>query len=318
MLHASRDLFAPRLGFVRRAICSAPQILMCPQTTHGVPLPTPVPVRYRFSLVVTSHIQRQRTFPSLLPLIALKKFPEWSRHLHSLLLPRSCRSHVMDRHPPSPFVRLPGLGPLQPSSPPVEPGSVVGAGSGSGGVSLEAGPVRLTRFVGMSLEHYYSTVNEMVNAGRFEHIGRATVRVEGASAWAVWLRVDHWPTALGRHPRLRCGVLFHMANRTLSFHGIGSDAVQFLLPLFESWTYSSLPQLPSLRARRASSAVPPLDDPHPPAVIDSNAPLPHDRPRSSEVSSLRGLVQQLVELCRGHKHSDALPSLPPLCNLRHC
>ena len=41
----------------------------------------------------------------------------------------------------------------------------------------------------------------------------------------VWLRVDHWPNALGRHPRLRCGVLFHVTNRTLSLHGIGSDAV---------------------------------------------------------------------------------------------
>ena len=153
----------------------------------------------------------------------------------------------------------------------------------------------------MSLEHYYSTVNAMVNEGRFEHIGRATIRVEGASAWGVWLRVDHWPSALGRHPRLRCGVLFHVANRTLSFHGIGSDAVQFLLPLFESWTYSSLPQLPSLRTRPVSSSVPPLDDPHPPAISGSNTPLPQNRPESSEVSSLRGLVQQLVELCRGNQ-----------------
>ena len=72
----------------------------------------------------------------------------------------------------------------------------------------------------------------------------------------VWLRVDHWPSALGRHPRLRCGALFHVANRTLSYHGIGSDAVQFRLPLFESWTYSSLPQLPILRARPISSSVP--------------------------------------------------------------
>ena len=34
------------------------------------------------------------------------------------------------------------------------PGSTAGAVSGSGGVTLEAGPVRLTRFVEMSLEHY--------------------------------------------------------------------------------------------------------------------------------------------------------------------
>ena len=52
----------------------------------------------------------------------------------------------------------------------------------------------------------------------------------------MWLCVDQAPTALGRHPRLRCGVLYHVANRTLSFHGIARDAVQFLLPLFEDWT----------------------------------------------------------------------------------
>ena len=91
----------------------------------------------------------------------------------------------------------------------------------------------------MSLESYYATVNGMVSSGSFEHIGHASIRVEGSSAWGVWLRVDHWPTALGRHPRLRCGVLYHVANRTLSFHGDARDAFQFLLPLFESWTFTS-------------------------------------------------------------------------------
>ena len=72
----------------------------------------------------------------------------------------------------------------------------------------------------------------MIAAGRFEHIGHASIRVEGTTAWGVWLRVDQWPTALGRHPHLRCGVLYHVANRTLSFHGIARDAVQFLLHSF--------------------------------------------------------------------------------------
>ena len=196
----------------------------------------------------------------------------------------------------SPFVRLPGRA-LQPSSPPVEPGSLVGAGSGSGGASLKAGPVRLTRFVELSFEHYYSTVNEKVNAGRFEHIGRATIRVEGASAWGVWLRIDHWPAALGRHPRLRNGVLFHMANRTLSFHGIGSDAVQFLLPLFESWTLLNHCLSCRLFVLAVSVRLSLLwmTFTHRRSLI----PMPHDRPQSSKVSNLRGLVQQLVELCRG-------------------
>ena len=140
----------------------------------------------------------------------------------------------------------------------------------------------------MSLDNYYATVSEMVSLGQFEQIGHATVRIEGASAWGVWLRVDHWPTDLGRHPRLRCGVLYHVANRTLSFHGV-ADAVQFLLPLFESWTYGSLPQLPSVRSNRVLP-VPPLDDPHVPA---------------SETTSLRALVHQLIDLCRGNQREIA-------------
>ena len=44
----------------------------------------------------------------------------------------------------------------------------------------EAGPVRLTRFVDMSLENYYATVNGMVLARAFEHFGHASVRVDGA------------------------------------------------------------------------------------------------------------------------------------------
>ena len=38
-------------------------------------------------------------------------------------------------------------------------------------------PVRLTRFVDMSLENFYATMNGMVLAGAFEHVGHASVRV---------------------------------------------------------------------------------------------------------------------------------------------
>ena len=98
----------------------------------------------------------------------------------------------------------------------------------------------------MSSDICHATVNEMIVVGRFEHIGHASIR-EGTTAWGVWLRVDQWPTVLGRHPRLRCGVPYHVANRTLSFHGNGRDAVQLLLPFFEDWTYSFFLQLPSVR-----------------------------------------------------------------------
>ena len=72
----------------------------------------------------------------------------------------------------SPFVRLPSRSPFQSGSPVVEarPVPTAGAVSGSGGVTLEAGPV-----------HYSTVEMSMVNEGRFEHIGRATIRVEGAS-----------------------------------------------------------------------------------------------------------------------------------------
>ena len=83
----------------------------------------------------------------------------------------------------------------------------------------------MTRFVEMPLDVYYARVNGMIQPGVFEDIGRATIRLEGGTAWGVWLRIDHWSTALGRRPRLRCGVLYHLANRTFVFHGIADDAV---------------------------------------------------------------------------------------------
>ena len=204
----------------------------------------------------------------------------------------------------NPFVALPPERSAAPSIHPCPSGGPSSAAPlsrpcpGGGGPFPDAGPARLTRFLEMSLDNYYATVSEMVSLGRFEHIGHATVRVEGASAWGVWLRVDHWPTSLGRHPRLRCGVLYHVANRTLSFHGV-ADAVQFLLPLFESWTYSSLPQLPSIRADRVSPVVP-LDDPR---VPDSRVPGggPSSPVAPYEISSLRSLVHQLVDLCHGNQ-----------------
>ena len=70
------------------------------------------------------------------------------------------------------------------------------------------------------------------------------------------------------------------------------DAVQFLLTLFESWTFTSLPQLPSIR--NSGSAIPPLDNPHVPETA-THAPVP----AFCDVASLRGIVRQLVDLCHG-------------------
>ena len=232
-------------------------------------------------------------------------------------IPQSSSGGVPDAPPrdapcPSPFTSTaPAVSPLGIAPPSVSSPFVdlrgppsVGARAPTGS-HLEAGPVRLTRFVDMSLENYYATVNGMVLAGAFEHVGHASVRVEGATAWGVWLRVDYWPTALGRHPRLRCGVLYHVANRTLSFHGVGRDAVQFLVPLFESWTFSSLPQLPSIRT--SGSSVPPLDDPALRVPTTGNVPTtPRSVPApvsasSAEVVALLGLVHRLVDLCESNQ-----------------
>ena len=132
------------------------------------------------------------------------------------------------------------------------------------------------------------------------------------SVSSVWLRVDQWRTALGRHPRLRCGVLHHVANRTLSFHGTGRDAVQFLLPLFADWTCSSLPQMPSVRSSGArvefdrplsnpgrpqsGDAIPqlrPTAVPSPPSDNHSSTGIAGSTP--SKVSVLRGLVRRSVD-----------------------
>ena len=180
-------------------VCAQCNLLHSPDllpSSQGARVPDPSPSA---SQVQPGDVPQRSERSSSSDCFVFQKFPWRSHHLHSALLLRSCRSHVMGRRPPQQqaHVRLPSRSPFQSGSPVVEARSVP---TGSGGVTLEAGPVRLTRFVEMSLEHHYSTVNAMVNEGRFEHIGRATIRVEGASAWWVWLRVDHWPSVLGRHP----------------------------------------------------------------------------------------------------------------------
>ena len=90
-----------------------------------------------------------------------------------------------------------------------------------------AGPVRLTRFPEMPRDQHDATVNAMITAGHFNHIGEASVRLEGQTAWGVWLRIDHWRASRGAS-RLRCGMLYHPINRELTFHGVASVGTQFL------------------------------------------------------------------------------------------
>ena len=89
------------------------------------------------------------------------------RTVHSVLLLR-VQGHVVDLPVvSSPFVNLSSSG---------NPSPVVPFAKG--------GPVRLTRFVEMSLGSYYAHLNGMVSSGVFQHTGRASIRVEGTSAWA--------------------------------------------------------------------------------------------------------------------------------------
>ena len=86
--------------------------------------------------------------------------------------------------------------------------------------------------------------------------GRASIRLEAATVWGVWLRIDQWSSAVGNRQRLRCGALYHVANGTVTIHGVARDATRFLVPLFEGWTLPSISQLPSVQRDRVDVVVP--------------------------------------------------------------
>ena len=126
-------------------------------------------------------------------------------------------------------------------------------------------------------------------------------------------------SALGRKPRLRCGALFHVANRTVSFHGVTADAVRFLLLLFEEWTFSSITQLPSVRTVRGIADSPVPNPPplmsvplpvatHESPMMDTSAP-PIPTPQSGVLDGnvLRTMVRQLIDI--SHVNQRHLASL---------
>ena len=81
-----------------------------------------------------------------------------------------------------------------------------------------AGPRRLTRFLEMPRDPVYSTLRGLINAGRFNHIGHPNVRLEGQTAWGVWLRVD-----LGEEltaPGLALGVVSSTMSPIESWHSM--------------------------------------------------------------------------------------------------
>ena len=161
----------------------------------------------------------------------------------------------------------------------------------------------------MSTDVYCATVNSLIAAGRFNHIVEAIVRLEGQTAWGVWLRIDHWRASRGGS-RLRCG-LFHPVNRELTFHGVASVVTELLLPLFEDWTFPSVELLPSARPPQHGH----LDDPSVPEDAFNRflGPSSHPRPHATSAStrpaplgekhSLRFVISGLVALCEANQVS---------------
>ena len=208
-------------------------------------------------------------------------------------------------------------------------------------VESEFGPSRLTRFLEMPLDRYVNVLTSMINNGRFSHIGHAVIRLEGQTAWGVWLRINHWDSSQGRRARLRVGVLYHVANRTLSFHGSATAVSQLLLPIFQDWTYATLSSLPSvsqvgdhvpvaqclptLVPEPVSAPVPPppapAPVPPPPAVgpaVDSPGRTSTPSHRCQGCQELTSIVRRLTFQLQAlqtevHRMAAASARIPPSC-----
>ena len=122
-------------------------------------------------------------------------------------LTEQCESHISGRTSshdlPSPFVdcapdpplRRSPFGPLLDSVPGGSPGAPANPATVSHPFIdtpvrdvLASAPIQFTeggpvRFVEMPLDVYCARLKQMVSQGRFEHIGPASIRLEGATAW---------------------------------------------------------------------------------------------------------------------------------------
>ena len=126
-------------------------------------------------------------------------------------------------------------------------------------------------YLEMPLDRYVNILTAMINDGRFSHMGHAVLRLEGLTAWSVWLRINHWDSSQGRRARFRVGVLYHIGNRTLTFHGTASVVSQLLLLLFQDWTFATLASLPFVSQNNATTL--PIHSPAGVAPASENAPL---------------------------------------------
>ena len=130
-------------------------------------------------------------------------------------------------------------------------------------------PPRLTRFLEMSLDRYVNVVTAMINDGRFSHIGHGVLRLEGQTAWGVWLRINHWDSSQGRRARLR-GVLYWFCLHCEAIVAPSFPGLDFCHLGFSPISFSSgEPQPPLAPAPRAPSAPPP-PQPHPSSPCTSH------------------------------------------------
>ena len=95
----------------------------------------------------------------------------------------------------------------------------------------------------------------MIDSGAFDAIGRPSMRLEGPTSWSVWLRILDSAASGNRCGRVKCGVLYHVAQMKVYFHGEEQPTRELLLPRFEAWTYVSLGACPERRPG-AAFAVP--------------------------------------------------------------
>ena len=93
-------------------------------------------------------------------------------------------------------------------------------------------------------------------------------------------------------------------------HGVARDAARLLVPIFEGWTVASISQLSSVRRERVVDVVPPAEpvfqgdqSSHSVATpLSTTTPLLGEhRARVDELSSLRNMVRQLIDVCRANQ-----------------
>ena len=173
-------------------------------------------------------------------------------------------------------------------SPPPTPGS-----------GLE--PVRFTRFVDLSRDQFVAKLHQLIAEHVFDHIGHPIIRLEGTTAWGVWLRLNNWNGARSRRASLRCGVLYHVANRTLTFHGGADDCRRQLLPIFAGWTYSSIVDCPSMQ---------PPSNGNPEVLDEDFSDEDDDRGVADEPAEVRAAVR--ASPLRTGRHAASSPDVESL------